>query len=110
MVVGFVAIEQFSRDFVTSVHVCPKSCATYALCLSKFWGMREVVYNEMDLHGEVFTVKVLAVVCEGRRRPMLSMIWWEIEGFHLTVGNGCRKLGREMSLRRNGDSHLVNVL
>ena len=74
-----------------------------------FWGMREVVYNDMDLHGEVFTVKVLAVVCEGRRRPMLSMIWWEIEGFHLTVGNGCRKLGREMSLRRNGDSHLVNV-
>ena len=55
----------------------------------------------MDLHGEVCT-----------RRPMLSMIWWEIESFHLTVGDGCRKRGghgREMILRRNGDSHLVNV-
>ena len=54
-------------------------------------GMREVVYNAMDLHGEVCT-----------ERPMLSMIWWEIEGFHLTVGDGCRKLGghgREMILR-----------
>ena len=43
---------------------------------------------------------------------MLSMIWWEIEGFLLTVGDGCRKLGghgREMILRRDGDSHLVNV-
>ena len=39
------------------------------------------------------------------------MIWWGIEGFHLTVGNGCRKLGghgREMILRRDGDSPLVN--
>ena len=48
--------------------------------------MREVVSNEMNLHGEVFTVKVFAVVCEGRRRQLLSMIWWEIEGFLLTVG------------------------
>ena len=40
------------------------------------------------------------------------MIWWEIEGFLLTVGDGCRKLGghgQEMILRRNGDSRLVNV-
>ena len=68
--------------------------------------------NEINLHGEVFTVKVFAVVCEGRRRQLLSMIWWEIEGFLLTVGDGYRKLGglgREMILRRNGDSHLVNV-
>ena len=73
--------------------------------------MREVVSNEMNLHGEVFTVQVFAVVCEGRRRQLLSMIWWEIEGFLLTVGDGCRKLGdygREMILRRHGDSHLVN--
>ena len=66
----------------------------------------------MDLHGEVFTVKVLAVVCEGRRRPMRPMTWWEIEGFYLTIGDGCRKLGghgREMILRRSGDSRLVDV-
>ena len=112
MVVGFVAIKQFSVDFVTSVHVCPKSYATYATLSLKVWGMREVVSNEINLHGEVFTVKVFAVVCEGRRRQLLSMIWWEIEGFLLTVGDGYRKLGghgREMILRRNGDSHLVNV-
>ena len=101
MVVGFVAINQFSMDSVTSVHVCPKSYATHATLSLKIWGMREVMYNEMDLHSEVCT-----------RRPMLSMIWWEIEGFHLTVGDGCWKLGghgRERILRRNGDSHLVNV-
>ena len=65
----------------------------------------------MNLHGELFTVKVFAVVCEGRRRQLLSMIWWEIEGFLLTVGDGCRKLGghgQEMILRRDGDSHRVN--
>ena len=36
---------------------------------------------------------------------------WEIEGFLLTVGDGCRKLGghdQEMILRRNGDSCLLN--
>ena len=111
MVVGFVAIKQFSVDFVTSVRVCPKSYATHATLSLKVWGMREVVYNEMNLHGEVFTVKVFAVVCEGRRRQLLSMIWWEIEGFHLTVGDGCRKLGgdgREVILRRDGDSPPVN--
>ena len=74
MVVGFVAIEQFSVDFVTSVHVCPKSYATYATLSLKVWGMQEVVYNETNLHGEVFTVKVFAVVCEGRRRQLQSMI------------------------------------
>ena len=92
-------------DSVTSVHVCPTCYATYATLSLEVWGMREVVYNEMNLHDEVFTVKVFAVVCE-------SMIWWEIEGFHLTVGDGCRKLaghGREMILRRDGDSHFVNV-
>ena len=91
MVVGFVAINQFSMDSVTSVRVCPKSSATHATLSLEVWCMREVVYNAMDLHGEVCT-----------ERPMLSMIWWEIEGFHLTVGDGCRKLGghgREMILR-----------
>ena len=76
MVVGFVAIKQFSVDFVTSVLVCPKSYATHATLSLKVWGMREVVYNEMNLHGEVFTVKVFAVVCEGRKLQLLSMIWW----------------------------------
>ena len=74
MVVGFITIKQFSVDFVTSVHVRPKSYATCATLTLKVWGMREVVYNEMNLHGEVFTVKVFAVVCEGRRRQLLSMI------------------------------------
>ena len=100
MVVGFAAINQFSMDSVTSVHVCPKSSATHATLSVQVWSMRGVVYNEMDLHGEVCT-----------KRPMLSMIWWEIEGFHLAVRDGCRKLGghgREMILRRSGDSHLVN--
>ena len=112
MVVGFITINQFSVDFVTSVHVCPKNSATHATLSLKVWGMREVVSNEMNLHCEVFTVKVFAVVCEVRRRQLLSMIWWEIEGFLLTVGDGCRKLGghgREMILRRDGDSRLVNV-
>ena len=111
MVVGFIAIKQFSVDFVTSVHMCPRRYATHATLSLKVWGMREVVYNEMILHGEVVTVKVFAVVCVGRRRQLLSMIWWEIEGFLLTVGDGCRKLGghgQEMILRRDGDSCLVN--
>ena len=104
-------IKQFFVDSVTSVHVCPRSYATYATSSIKVWCMREVVYNEINLHGEVFTVKVFAVVCEGRRRQLLSMIWWEIEGFLLTVGYGCRKLvahGQEMILLRDLDSRLVN--
>ena len=111
MVVGFVAIDQFSVDSVTSVHVCPKSYATIATLSLKVWCMREIVSNEMNLHGEVFTVKVFSVVCEGRRRQLLSMIWWEIEGFLLTVGDDYRKLGghcREMILRGDGDTLLVN--
>ena len=39
MVVGFVAINQFSVDFVTSVHVCPKSYAPHATLSLKVWGM-----------------------------------------------------------------------
>ena len=100
MVVDFVAINQFSRDSVTCVHVCPKSYTTHATLSLKVWDMREVVYNEMDLHGEVRT-----------QRPMLSMIWWQIEGFHLTVGDRCRKLGghgREMILRRETHSLLIS--
>ena len=111
MVVGVMTINQFSIDFVTSVHMRPRSYATHATLLLKVWGMREVVYNERNLHGEVVTVRVFAVVCVGRRRQLLTMIWWEIEGFLLTVGDGCRKLGghdQEMILRRNGDSCLLN--
>ena len=51
MVVGFVAIKQFSVDSVASVHVCPKSYATHATLSFKVWGMREVVSNEINLHG-----------------------------------------------------------
>ena len=81
MVVGFTTIKQFSVDFVTSVHVCPKNCAPHATLSLKVWCMGEVVHNEMNLHGEVFTVKVFVVVCQGRRRQLLSVIWWRIEGF-----------------------------
>ena len=42
--------------------------------------MREVVYNAMDLHGKVFTVKIPFVVCEVRR-PLLSMAMLEDKGF-----------------------------
>ena len=38
----------------------------------KVWRMREVLYNAMDLHGKVFTMKILFVVCEVRR-PLLFM-------------------------------------
>ena len=58
MVLGFITINQFSVDFVTSVHVCPKNSATHATLSLKVWSMREVVSNEMNLHCEVFTVKV----------------------------------------------------
>ena len=51
------------------------------------------------------------VGCEARR-PMLSMAMLGDKGFDLTVGDGCRKLGghgREMILRRKGNSNLVDV-
>ena len=35
MVVGFKTINQFSVDFVTSVHVCPKNSATHATFVSQ---------------------------------------------------------------------------
>ena len=53
----------------------------------------------MALHGDVFI-----------RRPMLFMALLKDKGFHLAVGDGCRKLGghgREMILRKSGNSHLV---
>ena len=78
----------------------------------KVWGMREVVYNAMDLHGKVFTVRVpFGVVCEVRR-PLLSLAMLDDKGFHLTVKDGCWKLGghgREINLRRQGNSYLVDV-
>ena len=77
----------------------------------KDWGMREVVHNAIELHGEVFTVKIPFVVCEVRR-PLLSMATLEHKGFHLTDKDGCRKLGghgREICLRRQGNSYLVDV-
>ena len=57
MVVGFIAINQFSVDLVTYVHMGPRRYATYATLSLKVWSMREVVSNEMNLHGEVFTEK-----------------------------------------------------
>ena len=84
MVDGAVAINQLSMDGAHSlvvdsgacVHVYPKSYATHVTLqalptcwrgldlrsasgkMLKVWGMREVVYNAMDLHGKVFTVKI----------------------------------------------------
>ena len=92
------AINQLSMDGAHSLVVysgahCTcvrKSCATHATLhalptcwrgldlqsasgkMLKVWGMREVVYNAIDLHGEAFTVKIPFVVCEVRR-PLLSM-------------------------------------
>ena len=77
----------------------------------KVWGMREVAYNALDLHGRVFTVKIPFVVCEVKR-PLLSLAMLEDKGFHMTVKDGCRKLGghgHEMNLRRQGNSYLVDV-
>ena len=77
----------------------------------KVWGIREVVYNAMDLHGKVFTLRIPFVVCEVRR-PLPSMAMLEDKGFHLTVKDGCRKFGghgREINLRRQGNSYLVDV-
>ena len=73
--------------------------------------MREVVYNALDLQGRVFTVKIPFVVCEVRR-PLLSLAMLEDKGFHMTVKDGCWKLGghgRQMNLQRQGNSYLVDV-
>ena len=100
---------------------CPKSYATHvtlqalptcwrgldlrSACgkMLKVWGTREVVYNAKGLHGKVFTVKIPFVVCEVRR-PLLSLAMF--------FNDGCRKLGghgREINLRRQGNSYLVDV-
>ena len=118
MVADSMTIEQISMDGAHSlvvdsgahVHVCPKSYATHATLQSlperwrgldfrsasgkmlKVWGMREVAYNSLDLQGRVFTVKIPFVVCEVRR-PLLSLAMLEDKGFHMTVKDGCRKLG-----------------
>ena len=125
MVAVAVTINQLYMDVAHSlvvdsganVHVCPKSYATHATLealpacwrgldlrsasgkMLKVWRMREV-YNAMDLHGKVFSVKIPFVVCQVRR-PLLSLAMLEDKGFHLTVKNGCRKLGghgREINL------------
>ena len=132
MVADAAAINWLSMDGAHSlivdsgayVHVCPKSFATHVTLQAlptcwqgldlrsasgkklKVWGMREDVCNAMDLHGKVFTVKISVVVCEVRR-PLLSMAMLEDRGFHLTVKDGCQKLGvhgREIYLRRQGNS------
>ena len=75
------------------------------------WQDAQSLYNAMDPHGEVFTVKTPFVGCEVRR-PMLSMAMLEEKGLHLTVGDGCQKLGghgREIIPRRKGNSYLVDV-
>ena len=136
MVADSVAIKQLSMDGAHSlvvdsrafVYVCSTSCAThrdFALreCwrgvdlrsasgkMLYVWGIREVVYNVMDLHGKASTVKIPFVVCEAQR-PLLSLAMLEDKGFQLTVGDGCQKLGghgREMILRRQGNSNLVDV-
>ena len=108
------------------VHVCPKSYAAHVTpqalpaCwrgldlrsasgkMLKVWGMREVVFNAMDLHGKVFTVRIFFEV----RRPLLSLVMLEDKGFHLTVKDDWRKFGghgREINLRRQGNSYLLDV-
>ena len=130
MVADSMTIEQLSMDGAHSlvvdsgahVHVCPKSYATHATLqalrerwrgldlrsasgkMLKVWGMREVAYNALDLYGRVFTVKIPFVVCEVTRR-LLSLAMLEDNGFHMTVKDGCRKLGghgHEMNLQRQG--------
>ena len=137
MIADAMSINQLSMDGAHSlvvdsgayVHVCPKSYATHATLQSlperwrgldlrsasgkmlKVWGMRDVAYNALDLLGKVFTVKIPFVVCEVRR-PLLSLAMLEDKGFHMTVQDGCRKLGghgHEMNLRRQGNSYLVDV-
>ena len=77
MVVGFVAINQISMDSVTSVRVCPKSSATHATLSLEVWCMREVVYNAMDLHGELCTERpMLSHDLVGNRRFPLDSRGW----------------------------------
>ena len=98
-------------DYCAYVHVCPKSYASHAPLQSlpepwrrldlrsasgkmlKVWGMREVAYDAQDLNGNVFTVRIPFVVREVRR-PLLSLDMLEDKGFHMTVKDGCRILGR----------------
>ena len=137
MVADSMTIEQLSTDGAHSlvvdsgahVHVCPKSYATRATLQTlperwrglnlrsasgktlKVWGMREVAHNALDLHGRVFTVNIPFVVCEVRRQ-LLSLAMLEDKGLHMTVKDGCRKLGghgREMNLQRQRNSYLVDV-
>ena len=122
MVADGMAIHQLSMDGAHSlvvdsgayVHVCPKSYATHvtlqalptcwrgldlrSACgkMLKAWKMREVVYNAIDLHGEVLTVKIPFVVCEVRR-PLLSMAMLEDKGFHLAVNIWLSETGRPWS-------------
>ena len=80
-------------------------CAQIAIVVKRLKTVKEIKGNMKNLQTAERVVK-------SEHHESLSMIWWKIEGFHFTVGAGCRKLGghgREMILRRNGDSHLVNV-
>ena len=78
----------------------------------KVWGMREVAYNALDLQGRVFTGED-SVCCHVRLEgPLLSQAVLEDKGSHMTVKDGCRKLGghgREMNLQRQGNSYLVDM-
>ena len=67
MVADSVAINQFTMDssqslVVDSASVSEKLAPSASGEMLKFWSMREVVYNAMDLHREVFTVKIPFVV------------------------------------------------
>ena len=99
------------RDFASIAGIVASFGSSISKWMLKVWRTREVVYNAMDLHGKVFTVKISYVVCEVSR-PLLSLAILEDKGFHLTVKDGCRKLGghgREMILQRQGNSYLVGV-
>ena len=90
MVVGFVAINQFFRDSVTSVHVCPKSSAIHTTLSLKVRGMRGVVRRD----GSAL-----------RRAHKTSDAVHDSRGW---LPETWRSWSRVI-LRRNGDSHLVSV-
>ena len=118
MIADAMTIKQLSMDGThrlvvdsgASVHVCPKSYASYAplRSLPEHWRgldlrsasgkmlkvrrMREVAYDAQDLYGKAFTVSISFVVCEVTR-PLLSLAMLEDTGFHMTVKDGCRILG-----------------